>query len=268
MAKRTRDREGAGKSDNSYIKEDAIYRHARSQANAYRVTHPNDRVALIDGNAGDGRGTILPQADLFDGPKKSATTPKTLEVIAEDIGGNCDLILSESSHTKRIALRQLFPTAFTVDSHDKAPDLLCIEHRYALWLSDPCGYSEHGVTAMRRVALRPDFRSDFIIVFNEGSLCRLKGTKSPKWDPHREFYLPMLDPSWWAKTLQKRWVARTRLIKQSAGFCFRLLIVADFLGDVAKRDCPEKFERRPAMERTPLRLAAEWGRPVKQGGQG
>jgi hypothetical protein len=155
------------------------------------------------------------------------------------------VILCEKDRARRAALRQSFPRAIHLDSHDKAADLLGADHRYALWVSDPCGYSGHGVEAMRRIARRPGLRSDFVIVLNQGALDRLIGTKGEMWEKHRNLYLPMAKAWWWGEQLQKRWVASSKLIKQSRGFQFRLIVVADFLGDAACRYCPETFDRPP-----------------------
>jgi hypothetical protein len=45
----------------------------------------------------------------------------------------------------------------------------------------------------------------------------------------------MLQPSWWLQQLPKRYLARTPVVKQSANFHFRLLVISSFITDGVRR---------------------------------
>jgi len=237
-SKRNRDREDAGKSDRSYIKQNFLRSIVRSQANAYRWKHRGEQIVLIDGNAGDGEGVPLPQQDLFDDQVSSRPTPQIVTEVADEIGG-ADVLLCECDKAKRQRLAERFPRAVCLKNNSDVVAHIRPEHRYALWLSDPCGPRDHGVETMRLIVQRPGLRSDFVIAFNQGFIERLEGTHHDDWEPSRCRYLPMGDLAWWAEQLGKTRVARSRLIKQSNGFRFHVLIVANHLADIAR---PPRFD--------------------------
>jgi len=202
-----------------------------AQVAAFRRLFPDARMALIDGNAGDGVGVETGQADLFDGVRQSRPTPRLLADLARK--HNATLCLCECDRVKRKMLIEGFPAATVVSSHREAAAFALKGFNYALWLSDPCGYAGHGVEHMRTVA--DIFHSDFIIILNELALERVRGARgSPHWLPHQK-YTPMLQPSWWLQQLPKRYLARSPLINQSPGFHFRLLVASNFLTDGVKR---------------------------------
>ena len=98
---------------------------------------------------------------------------------------------------------------------------------YAIWLSDPCGYSKHGVDAMAEIA-RMIPKSDFVIAFNEGELERARGDT-------RERYYEMSDPQWWMVKLNKRFLARNQnIIQQSPRFGLRLMVVSNYIANGAR----------------------------------
>jgi hypothetical protein len=230
---RNRDREGAGKSEKSWIKQGQCGTAASGQVAAFRCVCPDEPIVLIDGNAGDGVGVQLRQADLFEGPQFSRSTPKLLSDLADH--HQATLCLCDHERAKRRLLAEKFPNAHVVASQQEAAEF-AIDNgfKYALWLSDPCGYAGHGVEHMHKVAVQI-VRSDFIIVFNEGALLRaVSVAHSPYWRKHQE-YAPMLAPSWWQQQLQKRYLARSQLINQSNGFHFRLLVASNFLSDAVRR---------------------------------
>ena len=232
---RNRSRERAGKSESSWIKQGLARRAAQSQAFAYRYVNPSHRIVLIDGNAGDGDGVSVPQADLFEGEINSRPTPQILTELADDLGA-ADVILCERNKAKREKLMARFPRATILSDHKDASAHIRAEHCYALWLSDPCGPKDHGIATMRALSDNPRIRTDFVVILNEGFIdSRLRGTSDSMWATSRERYLRMVDPLWWAGELRKTSVAYSRRIAQSQGFHFRLLIVANHLGDVARR---------------------------------
>jgi hypothetical protein len=231
---RNRDREGAGKSESSWIKQGLARGAVQSQAYAYRRANPSHPIVLIDGNAGDGVGVPIPQLHLFE-DRQSHPTPRMLFEIADKLGG-VTVILCERNKVKRESLKRLFPRAIILPNNKDVPAHIRPDHRYALWLSDPCGPSGHGVDAMRKLADDPRIRTDFVVILNEGWITtRLRGTSSPMWATSRQRYSQMVSPLWWARELRKTSVAHSKLVAQSANFHFRLLIVANYLADVARR---------------------------------
>jgi hypothetical protein len=237
-----------GRTDNSWIKHKLVGKPAWAQCAAYRAVWPDERILLIDGNAGDGIGVASDQIDLFDGQIISCPTPSLLADIADALG-NADLWLCEKNPDKRSDLREQFPEATILSNHDHVAEHLRHlgqPYRYALWLSDPCGPSAQGVDAMRALGACCS-RCDYVVILNEGSIVRMQSTKpaSLRWATHRTKYPPMLDPQWWLENLNRRYLARTRVIHQSAGFNFRILVVANYLADAAHRPpFVEMFERR------------------------
>ena len=238
--KRNRDREGAGKSDRSYIKQNFLRAIVRSQANAYRWKHQGERIVLIDGNAGDGDGVLLPQQDLFDDQVVSHPTPQIITEVADEIG-DADVLLCECDKGKRQRLAERFPRAVCLNNNSDVGAHIRPEHRYALWLSDPCGPRGHGVETMRLIAQRSGLRSDFVIAFNQGAIERLEATHHEMWETARSRYLPMGELGWWAKELGKARVARSRLIRQSNGFRFHVLVIANHLANIAQAPRFEEF---------------------------
>jgi hypothetical protein len=230
---KSRQREGAGKSDTSWIKHGLAGKAVSAQVAAFRRRFPTARMILVDGNAGDGEGVDVAQGDLFVGSHKSRPTPHLLSDLAKEHG--CTLMLCEQELRKRRLLVQAFPDALIVSDHAAAASYVIKEgFNYALWLSDPCGPKGQGVEHMRQVALRI-LRSDFVIIFNEVGPHRFIGVKhSPYWQKHQK-YVPMLQSEWWLEQIPKRNMARTQVIKQSSGFHFRLIVISDFLTDGVKR---------------------------------
>jgi hypothetical protein len=230
--KRDRSREGAGKSERSHIKHDIARKAVGAQIAAFRIRN-NGRILLIDGNAGDGYGVERPQADLFGENPSCATAEMLVELAERD--GNADVVLCEADKEKRSELAVRFPQAVIVGDHANAPHVADSRYVYALWLSDPCGPSAHGVPHMRLLADR--IRSDFVVIFNEGwIITRLAGTVSDKWKEARERYLPMVCPEWWTDALDRRHLARTsKIINGATNFKYRVLVISNFLSDGVKR---------------------------------
>jgi hypothetical protein len=234
-------KQGKGKSDHSWIKHGMAQRVAGAQVGAFRFRFPDAKIILIDGNAGDGFGVPLDQFDLFLGFTASKPTPRMLADLAEQHG--CTLCLCELKRKKREMLRDQFPDAVIVGTHEEAAALATSgDYDYVLWLSDPCGYAGHGVEHMRAVAtvnstkkLPRILRSDFAIIFNELAIRRVAGAKhAPDWQPHQK-YTPMIEPAWWLQQLPKRYLARTPVIKQSSGFHFRMMVATDFITNGVNR---------------------------------
>jgi len=171
--------------------------------------------------------------DFFEGDR-SETTPELLLRLSENIG-NCDVVLCERNYSKRISLQRKFSTARLIEDHGEIPAMLH-DHQYVIWVSDPCGYAQHGHDQMAAIA-REARKSDFVIAFNEGMLVRAMHTKpGGAWEPVRRIYGGMLDPQWWLQKLDKQFMARSQVIYQSAGFQFRMMVVANFIAAVPTRE--------------------------------
>jgi len=242
--KRNRSRENAGKSDTSWIKHKLIQQAANGQINAYRVRHSTARIAIIDANAGDGEGVPRPQCDLFeDGPSISIPTPALAASLAVEHGG--DVYLCEKDADKRRDLRSRFPSAVILDDHADVPARLA-GYEYVVVISDPCGPSGHGIDHLQSIARHIKY-ADFVVVFNEGWLRgRLAGVKPAShpdedtpsrraWQTTQRIYTPMIDPCWWMTTLGRRHIARTCLVRASANFQYRVLVVANYLSHAVQR---------------------------------
>lgn len=240
MRKRDRSRDGVGKSERSYIKHDIIKRVVGGQASAYRLKNPGT-IAIIDGNAGDGLGVERPQLDMF-GPNRSTTTAELAMRIADDIG-NAVVILCEKLDDRRAALRSRFRDAIILDDNAKAMSAIPSNCKYAVWISDPCGPSDHGVDAMREVASA--MRSDFVIAFNEGWISSRCAGLTGECENEvarrasrtmRDRYLPMIEtPTWWADQLRRERLARTPIINGAQNFRYRVIVAANVLSDSARR---------------------------------
>jgi hypothetical protein len=230
--RRNRDREGAGKSDHSWIKQGMVGKIVGAQVGAFRQSFPETKMVLVDGNAGDGLGVELEQGCLF-GTNLSRPTPLLLAELSEC--HNTTLCLCDEDREKRASLRSLFPAATIFGSHREVADFVLREgFGYVLWLSDPCGPKGQGVDAMCLVATRVR-RSDFVIVLNEHTLNQFESAAhSPFWAKHQK-YVPMREPMWWLGKLAKRYLARTSLVKQSPRFHFRVLIISNWIADGVRR---------------------------------
>jgi hypothetical protein len=184
-----------------------------AQIEAYRLRHPRRRILLIDGNAGDGAVHQL-------------TTPELLSAIAAR-DGNADVVLCEKEFEHRAQLQRRFPGACILRDNAEAPFNLDRRHRWALWLSDPCGPSGHGCDAMAMLAAK--IPSDFVVAFNE-QLCLRS-----QWQRTKTHLVAMLQPEWWQRLLQRKRLSRTHVISISNNFQCRVIVLANRLGDETSR---------------------------------
>ena len=137
---------------------------------------------------------------------------------------------------------QRFPRAIVLADHSEVPALVRHDHRWALVFNDPCGYASHGISTMETLAsLLP---TDWIITFNEGMLKRLMGmneTAQPTDTSHvltmrqrRTTYGWMMEPRQWARRLGAQHMARSVFIAASAGFRYRILVLAYLLSQTLR----------------------------------
>jgi hypothetical protein len=233
-------RDNAGYGPQSHKKHRLLWRAAFGQAHAYRVTHPTARLAIIDMHSSDGEGVPVPQQDLFwDAP--TYPTPLIATRLAGTLG-NTDVFLCEKKRQARTQLAGLFPQAHILKDHADILSALRHEHRWALVLNDPCGYADHGIETLQHLTNR--IRLDTLIVFNEGALRQLLGMKDIPATPDTPFvarvrasrsqYSWMAEPHHWAQTLGARHMARTVLIKASARFHYRVLVLSHTLSQALR----------------------------------
>lgn len=238
--RRNRARENAGSSPRSWHKHDTLRRAIDGQVSAFLVRWPGSRALLIDGNAGDGAGATKDQLDLFSENVSQTTAAMLMRFAANR--ENVDVLLCERDAEKRAILSDRFPGAGIVSDHARAPELLTDQYGYALWLSDPCGPADQGMEPMQRVSSVVAM-ADFVIVFNEGALDRMlaePGSDCPAhiraaFDTMNDRYAPMRDPRWWATELNRHHLSRTPLYSASQSFRYRIMAVANYLSDAARR---------------------------------
>lgn len=262
---RNRSRDGAGKSDRSFIKHRPLRRAIRAcvfkfdRALQKRAIRPAGKgICLVDANASDGIGVDEPQGDLWE-PKKSQSTAEVAIQTAEAVGG--DVILCEIDIAKRAVLKQRFghlPNV-TITSHHREAHKYLNERSYAyiLWISDPCGPAGQGVQEMRDAAQHPNI--DFVIVFNEGFVRnQLRGIKKANPDPRalasyrssqRKYGWTLNYPEW-ARRLRRSRITVSRYQRQTARFNFRIFIVSNSPPALAGFE-EIKIEKYPAQRFAP-----------------
>jgi len=191
-------------------------------------------------HAGAGEGIALPQLDFF---REDVSFPTaTLATRLSDIVQG-DVILCERKVKERQQLTQKFPHAVILADHADIPEQLGHGYDWALVLNDPCGYSEHGIETMQQIASQ--VATDWLIVFNEGSLMRILGMRPVVTQQEipfvarvraaRALYAWMAEPQAWAARLRARHMARTVLIPASDGFRYRIFVLSRMLSDAVKR---------------------------------
>jgi hypothetical protein len=216
-------------SNHSWIKHGLTEAAVVAQVIAYRVAHPSHKILLMDGNAGPGRGVPIDHGKTI-----SRSSPEILTQLANQVG-NADVVLCEKDYKKRSSLCRSFRTVHIVEHHRDVLAMIQPEHRYGVWISDPCGYGPgHGIEYMVDIAKR--LPTDFIIIFNEHALSRVRGTcDDDAWSTTRGLYLERLDPQWWRRALGKAYLARTHKIDASPNFRFRVMVAADHLAESCGR---------------------------------
>lgn len=229
-----------GRTDASWKKHDIVRDVARGQASVLAKRF-GQRGIIIDMHSGDGSGVCQPQLDLFYGNNPSSATPEIARTIAKLIGG-VDIVLCEKSKKRRDELIESFPLAKVLRNHSLAVNEILPCHKWALVFNDPNGYSMHGVEHMQAIAGK--IPSDFIVVFNHGSMNRLLGMKDDK-DYDTQFpkivrdlkpkYEWMIEPDNWRKRLRRRCIGASRVISASNNFQYRVFVITNFITDAVKR---------------------------------
>jgi hypothetical protein len=229
--------DGEGKSPHSYIKHRAIDRFASGQVASFRRSHPHARMLLIDGNAGDGMGVEIPLPYPFENDRIKRETSRPTAGLLADLANdhNADLCLCDKDKEKRQILKEYFPEAHIFSTHEEVVQFAIAQRPdYAIWLSDPCGPAGHGVEYMRELAMYVRY-TDFVIILNEHACSRFAGVAhSPYWQAH-QIYPPMVEASWWSEKLPKRFQLRTIPERTSGNFCYRLIVLTDYLCEGARR---------------------------------
>lgn len=212
-------------------------------------------------HAGDAKGVPHPQGDFFR-VNESTTTPAMFERLSEKYG--FPVLLCEKDKKSRASLAERFEdfAVAVIGDHAKAPDFIeALNPRpgWAVCISDPNGHGSLGVEHMARLGrLIP--RMDFVIVYPQGSMERVKGVcdnwrdrvddapqtvlncfKSEEvagWmlgdelDKHGDF-LPSPE---WVHRLDRSRMAVTRVINASRNFRYRVMVVSNYLPQGITRD--------------------------------
>jgi hypothetical protein len=253
---RDRSKNGAGKSEVSYIKHKLVERAAKGQATVMGSRY--GRGVIIDMHAGDGAGVDKPQLDLFEEHNPSCATAELATNLAEKLG-NTDVILCEHSAKQRALLEAEFQNALILPDHSLAASHISNEYKWGLVLNDPNGPSDQGVEAMREIGERLKI-CDFVIVFNEGrtsALLKVRDTSAEteasdsqhtnaaqirgvreckhkyKWMLSED--LTITNFSEWKKQIGRTRISTTGLVKATPHFRYRVLVVSNFLTDAALR---------------------------------
>lgn len=224
--KRNRDRDGAGKSEASWLKHSLIVQVANAQAHAlhHGIHFRRGRGIIIDMHAGDGEGVEQPQVDMF-GANPSRTTAQLAVQLARSIPST-DVVLCERDAGRRAALVECWPDIPILSDHADAPALVDGRYRWALVLNDPNGPKAHGIEHMQEIARRVR-ACDFVIAVNDGAVGRCQGVKDPKFHQGMSKYAWMRDWHEWALRLNRKQIAVSNLTSQSNGFRHRILVVAN-----------------------------------------
>lgn len=224
-----------GENPASFVKHEAIERLARGQvARARLFLNAGDHVAIIDMHAGDGRGVVQPEPDLFRGDESTAT-PILATGIGEALrrdGYRCDVLLCEKNRDRRSLLTPLAERgAQILGNHATLPPL---DYRWALVFNDPNGHGAHGDDVLRRVAQEVP-KADFLIVVNEASLSRHIGV-NPEQEPgsfaanvaaSATKHAWRLAPPEWARLLGRRQVIVSKSTYGRNAMKGRILLVSN-----------------------------------------
>lgn len=203
----------------------------QGQVMKYIVTHRKHRILGIDGNAGDGHGVLKQQLDWVR-PNISPTTADIFNRLRGKYPENFDAVLCEKDRKRREALERRYPGLPIVGNNAEALNLVRKDHDFGLWSSDPTAAAGHNIDAMIEFSER--LRSDFVVVVNYNWLNRFMNKTHPRLAPHQK-YAWMSDPIGWADKLGRRHVWQTPLYAMSAGFHYRVLVIANHISDAAKR---------------------------------
>jgi hypothetical protein len=239
-----------GKTRASFRKHETLLQVIRAQCHAQTARKTPGPMLLVDMNAGDGNGVPVPQLDLFLGERSSRSSPEILYTVAQEFS-QTSLVLCESNGPRRRQLEEGFPSAKILRDNALAPTIITQYYNYALIVSDPKGQG-HNVEAMVAITAQVP-RSDFVLTINTVAFARPLGLHPPEPTSHRIVHDAwksrknawMLDPKAWRERLGKRQVAWTRnVIPASAGFRYRIFVVAHALSDVIRRR-PDTWEIFP-----------------------
>ena len=241
----------AGFSDKSFHKHRVLERIATAQANAFRIHHQQARILLIDTHAGDAQGIGEPQLNFFEN-EISRPSPLALADIFCSIGA-ADLMVCERRAERRESLRKnvslIVPSVQIFDNNQRLLDVNLKLYDWALILCDPCGYSSRGegfpMAVLHHIMSR--IPSDLIATFNQGSVDRIKAVADEPMESDtpqvsgmrkaKQNYMWIEDLSQWAARLNRRCAARSKVVRQSRGFRFRLIVVADYFSShINQRD--------------------------------
>ena len=249
---------GVGKSEKSWQKHELVDFIASASLAVGHMKNKGPGI-FIDMHAGDAEGVAQPQTDLFR-EDRSHPTAAIGERLAAEHG--LRLLLCERVKKHQLHLAEKFPRATVIGAHSGAYDhvsKLAYIPGWGFCVSDPNGPGEQGVEDMARIGGLIS-RMDFGVVFAQKSLTgcvsfrdkhidRLADAPSSIWGRCARFAdrnrwmvgdgldrwgkpMPSLE---WLERLNRKYMAKTPLIRGSPRFHYRVLLISNFIPDAIKR---------------------------------
>lgn len=241
VTKRRRGKDGAGRGEQSHHKHHLIEKLLQPQIAILSMKIGRGGL-LIDMHAGDGHGSPKPQVDLFGLDDSEATAALCVRLAAQ---WQAEVVLCETRADRRDALRDQFPAARILASHNRLPKSIDVgAYPWVIVLNDPNGHSRHGVDVLIHLATTNP-KSDFIICVNEGSLQRHLGVADSGDDlgkPNTRMleacrhakhgYEWMLDRDRWRELLRKRHGVSARFLCGTGAYKGRVMLLSNRIGNI------------------------------------
>lgn len=241
VTKRHREKDKAGKGQRSHQKHHLIKQLLQPQIAILSMKIGRGGL-LIDMHAGDGQGVPKPQVDLFGMDDSEATAALCDRLAAQ---WQAEVVLCETRIDRREALRDQFPAARVLTSHNQVPKVIDVgAYPWVIVLNDPNGHSRHGIDVLMHLA-EVNRRSDFIICVNEGSLQRHLGVADSGDDVGKangsmieacrhakHDYEWMLDRDRWRELLRKRHGVSARFLCGTKAYKGRVMLLSNCIGNI------------------------------------
>lgn len=242
-APRRREKDGAGKGEESYRKHFLI-RHILGPQIAILAMKFGRGGLIIDMHAGDGEGVETPQMDCFGIDLSNGTAEMAVQLAKK---WDANVVLCESKQEKRKKLMEIFPGIPILTTHNRIPKEVRIdEYPWVVVLNDPNGHSRHGLDVLDHIS-RANRISDFIVCVNERSLKRHLGhADGPDYGEHKNLpmlkgcrekclkYEWMLDRDEWRVFLRKKHGASARFLCGKHAYVGRVMLFSNFVGNISR----------------------------------
>jgi hypothetical protein len=240
---RSRDKDGAGKSDHSWEKHWLMRKAIGGQLGVASMRFSS--IAIVDMHAHDGSDATHPQVTLFGDVDGTCSAKLAFDAANRH---NAELFLCEKKRARMESLRDRFGEGPTyLPNHDLLCKVDWTAFDYVLVLNDPNGHAGHGVETIKHIASVSGLVSDFIIMVNESSLSRHRGV-SNEVDLNetpmvrgcrlkRDGYTWMIDRHKWREILRKQNIATSRTLTRGGGaYQGRMHVIANYLSDTTKKE--------------------------------